>query len=68
MLIHDDVRKKRHVVFKMFFALLKVFNLPCVPSFRSISTHSLSKKKYGEGNFTPTPPVSNYKVQIRRWE
>ena len=41
---------------KVFFAFLKVLSyLVCVPSFKSINSSSLTRKKYDSDNFTPTP-------------
>ena len=56
MLTYDGISKKCHVIFKKFFAFLKVFKLLRVfePSFKSINNSSLSKKMYGRGNFKPT--------------
>ena len=57
MLIYDDFSKKYHVIFKKFFLLFLNFlsYLVCVPSFMSINSSSLSRKKYDGDNFTPTP-------------
>ena len=57
MLIYDDFIKKYWVIIqKFFFAFLNVFPLlsMSVPNFKSINSSSLSKKKYGGGNVTPT--------------
>ena len=59
MLIYDDFIKKYWVIIqKFFFAFLNVFPLlsMSVPNFKSINSSSLSKKKYGGGNVTPTSP------------
>ena len=56
---------------KVSFVFLKVSKLLgellCVPSFKSINSSYLSRKKYDGGNFTPSP-VSYYEVKIRLWE
>ena len=56
MLIYDDFSEKYHVIFKKFSLLfLNILNyLICLPSFKSINSSSLSRKKYDGDNFTPT--------------
>ena len=52
---------------KKFIASLKAFYLVCVPTFKSINSSSLSRKKYDGDNFTSTP-LSDHKIKILRWE
>ena len=56
MVIHDDVSKKCHVVFKKFFCFFWKFlsYLVCLPSFKSINSRSLSRQKY-DGGISPPP-------------
>ena len=56
MLIYDDFIKKYWVIIQKIFAFLNVSPLlsMSVPNFKSINSSSLSKKKYGGGNVTPT--------------
>ena len=56
MLLYDDFSKKCRVIFKRFLLLFRTFlsYLVCVPSFKSISSSSLFRKKFDSDNFTPT--------------
>ena len=56
MLIYNDVSKVYHVVFKNIFTFLVVFKLHSISAkFQVNHNSSLSTKKHGGGNFTPTP-------------
>ena len=53
MLIYDDFSKKCLVILKIvFIAFLKVFKLECVPSFKSMNSSFLSRRKYDGDHFT----------------
>ena len=52
-MIYDNFRKDCPHIEKVFFAYLNVYSI-CVPSFKSTNICSLSRKRYDEGNFTPT--------------
>ena len=54
MLIYDGVSKKGNVVFKIFFAFLKICEMCAKLQVKSIAVF-YPGKKCGEGNFTPTP-------------
>ena len=56
MLIYDNFSKKCHAILKKFFLLLWKFlsYLVCLPSFKSINSSSLSRKKYIGDNLTST--------------
>ena len=60
MLICDDLKSSCHIHFFWSYSV-------SIPSFKSINSNSLFKKKYDGGNFTPIP-VSDYEVKIYRWE
>ena len=53
MLIYIDFSKKYHVYSKGFYCFFESY-LVRVPSFKSINSSSLSRKKYDGDNFTPT--------------
>ena len=57
MVIYDTFNKKCQVILKKVLLLFaKVLSyLVCVPSFKSINSISLSRKKYDGDNFTPIP-------------
>ena len=63
MLIYGGFSKKCHAIFKKIFLLFWNFwsCLVCVPSFKSINSSCLSRKKYERVNFTPIH-LSNYEV------
>ena len=57
MLTYDDIVIKCHVVFKRFFALLKVVKLLSMCDKFQMKQYKITiqKKKYDGGNFTLTP-------------
>ena len=59
MRISDDFSKKYYVIFKKFLSFLWWFlcYLVCAPSFKSINSNSLSRKKYNGDSFTATPCI-----------
>ena len=59
MSTYDGISKKCHVVFKIFFAFLKVSKLLYVSSFKSIAALYLKKVWYGGLQFYPLFPGSN---------
>ena len=67
-MICDDVNKKCHVAFKYFFFWKFLSYIVCVPSFMTISSSSLTQKKYGGCNFTLIPrqqfQVQNKSVRV----